>query len=463
MANLSPRKSTVTIATAAAVSFVLYRIVIWRARSRARKTVDRVAELVQHGKPLIDIHDGHLQNRILMRAIRRAKKWMNLSTKTALPMIGQVGGASIHKRPVLTLSPDYVLKPVLTDHRGLREIAFYEAMEAVSKTPSSQAYSNYLRRGSSQKSGFMILNQIREVIDTLALACAMLVQDEVVVASEAAMKVAWRTVKREAEHLHTLNKYTPPYYGTVGLDAPSPDFPFGVSDETYLMFRDMTANFSRPCVMDLKMGTTTYESDAPVPKRRKEYGKYTQQSEFGFRIVGMRVYNPTSELADERGYEFYGKQYGRDLKTKDQVKQALKTFFGAGLGRSDSCETVASRGDGDGKENEGGVEQEEVRMKSVSNTLVDLRMIRRWFQENKSLLFCASSLLLVYEGNPSCETPDVTSLKMIDFGRVRRNHPEGDPGYLHGLETLKELLIDIIQDEEKRLGVCARTNKVNNT
>ena len=70
------------------------------------------------------------------------------------PLRGQVGGASVHKKPLLTLEPDYVLKPLLEDHRGVREIAFYEAMAIVgsSKADGIRAYRNFVKGSSSSNS-----------------------------------------------------------------------------------------------------------------------------------------------------------------------------------------------------------------------------------------------------------------------------------------------------------------------
>jgi hypothetical protein len=68
---------------------------------------------------------------------------MSLSEDYAKPMVGQVGGVSVHKNPLLTLAPDYVLKPLLLDHRGIREIAFYEAIRILSQNPSKTVYANF--------------------------------------------------------------------------------------------------------------------------------------------------------------------------------------------------------------------------------------------------------------------------------------------------------------------------------
>jgi hypothetical protein len=85
----------------------------------------------------------------------------------------------------------------------------------------------------------------------------------------------------------------------------------------------------------------------------------------------------------------------------------------------------------------------------MSNILVQLRPIRRWFEENKSLRFYASSLLFIYEGDvTNSPNPDMTTVKMIDFGRVRRESG-GDQGYITGLSTVKNIFADLLSDDEQ--------------
>ena len=48
-------------------------------------------------------------------------------------MLGQLGGISLNKKPILTLPPDYILKPLRTDARGFREIGFYEMLKFASQ------------------------------------------------------------------------------------------------------------------------------------------------------------------------------------------------------------------------------------------------------------------------------------------------------------------------------------------
>jgi hypothetical protein len=364
---------------------------------------------------------------------------MSLSEDYAKPMVGQVGGVSIHKKPLLTLAPDYVLKPLLIDHRGIREIAFYEAIRILSQNPSKTVYANFLTGGKKKQSA---VNRFGEVFDTLALALAIFMQDSIVRESEEALKDAWKSVKREIEEIRRLANFTAPYYGVMGQRgvSASPDCPFGISEGAHLLLNDLTINFSKPCVMDLKMGTQTYEPDAPEEKCLRESGKYLQQTQFGFRIVGMRIYDPKHADADSKGFRHFDKSYGRSLTTRESLLKAMQLFFSAGIKPVDPAQAqnnTNTNGNGD--------VQEKVRTRAISNMLLELRPFRRFFDENKSLRFYASSLLIVCDVSKE----NTASIKMIDFGRVRRD-PAGDHACSIGLSTLKHMLADVLEEEEER-------------
>jgi Inositol polyphosphate kinase len=251
------------------------------------------------------------------------------------PMIGQVGGTGCNKKPILTLLPDYVLKPLLYDHRGIREIAFYEAIRIITQSPAHHVhhtYSTFLTgreqpskshiivastntasSSSSSSSFWSILRSsiaiTRDYTDTIAMAIAIFVQDPLVLQSERALRDTWRSIQREIDMIRQLQKFTPPYYGvimmnhmhhcssssndnnnhniyndkdssrhdTVSVNKISssscssngttgthhhivdPTMLYGTSfDDAHLLLQDLTINYSKPCVMDLKMGVQTY-------------------------------------------------------------------------------------------------------------------------------------------------------------------------------------------------------------
>lgn len=433
-------------------------------------------------------------------------------------MIGQVGGVSEHKRPLLTLEPDYVMKPVQTDHRGMREIFLYEAVKVLSKNRNSHpAYASLLtgtskkhhqqmqpqmqpqpqsNSNNTQNSNTQIIHAsgLTDFWDTLAMWLAMKTNDPVVAEYEKLINKSWKALKKEVDTLRRLAAFIPSYYGVVGQRSPM-SMPkgeeqahraanklngkhstlnashFGMSLEAHLLLTDVTANFRKPCVMDIKMGSHTYEPDAPEEKRLREIAKYPQQETFGFRIVGMRFYDPSHSESDKAGFRFLRKEHGRTLATTDDIVDSLRLFLSSGCTKGDDApeneaeqnnetasqeeghdvlKTKASTLSSNGGDGQSTTAQERIRIRVLSNFLAQLRPIMGFFDENKALCFYSSSLLLVYEGDRNAPNADVTSIKMIDFGRVRRQ-PGGDHGYRLGLRTLKTVMDQAKNEEKQRL------------
>ena len=75
----------------------------------------------------------------------------------------------------------------------------------------------------------------------------------------------------------------------------------------YIQLADATKDFRFPCIseppvipfifscvafaVDLKVGRVTYDPLATAAKRHRESSKYPWQSELGFRITGMKIYD----------------------------------------------------------------------------------------------------------------------------------------------------------------------------
>lgn len=395
----------------------------------------------------IEVENPELRRRILDKSMRRATKWIKLSQE-ATPMVEQVGGRK-NKKPVLTMSNEYVLKPLSIDHRGIREVAFYEAL-SVAQSRSNQQYTQFLsiftdtpnnRRSSSSR--IALMRKPIEILDALAMTLAMLARDSQVQEAEANLRRAWRAVRQEVECINHLNKFVPRYFGVVKHEEGGRILSFrgkldnGISpleyfylDGAYLLLSRLSERFSRPCIMDVKMGQVTFEPDAPEEKIQRESIKYPKQEVYGFRITGMRIYDPSHPDADENGCRFFDKDYGRSLHTPESVREAFRLFF--------SCDT----NNDNAEDNSDG----QLRRRVVSNVLLEVRSLRKWFEDvNKNLEFRASSLLLIYDADQS-SNGDVAMVRMIDFGRVRRK-AGGDPGYRFGLRTVKKLLTDLLAEE----------------
>lgn len=479
----------------------------WRARKRAKIAADRVQAMIKPG-PLINAEDKLVCENVVNASIRRASKWISfqLRAEDGSVMIGQVGGVSAHKRPVLTLEPDYVMKPVQRDHRGMREIFLYEAVKVLSKNRNSHPYASLLtgtngkkqhtqqsqphmqpqpQHSPQQASNLQLIQAsgLTELWDTLAMWLAMKMDDPVVSEYEKLISKSWKALRREVDTLRRLAAFIPSYYGVVGQRSPMTlpkgemqaheavngnaldSSHYGMALEAHLLLTDITANFRKPCVMDIKMGSQTYEPDAPEDKRLRENAKYPQQETFGFRIVGMRFYDPDHPDADENGFRFFQKEYGRSLSTLEDLADALRLFLSSGCVKSSeesendsndkkpnspSRDSISKPVSPNNSSAEPEAAHEHLRIRVLKSLAAQLRPIMGFFDENKTLCFYSSSLLLVYEGDRNAPNKNVTDIKMIDFGRVRRE-PGGDHGYRWGLRTLKTLMDKVMKEEKLRL------------
>mmetsp|Transcript_27261 Transcript_27261/g.39068 ORF Transcript_27261/g.39068 Transcript_27261/m.39068 type:complete len:344 (+) Transcript_27261:2-1033(+) len=331
----------------------------------------------------------------------------------------QVGGFS--HPPVLKMEPNFILKPLHSNNRGLRELAFYEAIRTCcsSSFRIDNEVANYLES--------MRINTIEEdttenvgmfptigrnhaitswgILDKLVLWIATtLIPDPCLLDAENSLLLSRNILQKEVQMLRQLSHFVPSYHGL------SPTAQGG----DYIVLRDLTAHYTNPCVLDLKMGVQTYEPDDSWEKQVKNKCKYPQQELFGLRIVGMRIIcHDTTD--DPQRYQLYDKHYGYSITSETQLQAAFRLYF---------------------------TSNRQIQKSVILEFTNQLQNIRSWFEQNQSLCFYSSSLLLVYDGcgnNDNATSSRRPILRMIDLGHVRRNLG-GDHGYLFGIQTLEKHL-----------------------
>jgi inositol-polyphosphate multikinase len=182
-----------------------------------------------------------------------------------------------------------------------------------------------------------------------------------------------------------------------------------------IVLENVTAGFKRPNVIDLKLGARLWNDDAPEAKRRKldETSKVTTSGSLGFRIAGMKVYQPDGKgkaedgaeehvEAEEDGYKSYDKYYGRGL-TADNVHVAFEKFFGGE-------ETLKKHG----------------RTRSVAKRLArEVRNVAEVLEKTESRMYSAS-ILMVYEGDEEAIEAALDEEKRR--GAMRRANPGPENG-----------------------------------
>lgn len=374
-------------------SVIVLSLLVYRKRTNEERRSDGncVWSSVGNGKqgsnassPMFDYRNPILSDRIIDMAKQRAKRWMSYQVSGANRMVGQVGGLSKHKRPLLMCDPDLILKPLSLDHRGIREIAFYEAIQASTKRSGFKTYADLFGPRCAKQTVTGLLDWFRN----WKKSCT----------TETQPPYDEKLVELETKLLHRIELFTPEYLGIVQYSEDSSstgmieDGLFGMNSTWYIVLRNLTTHFSKPCVMDLKMGTETYEPDAPEDKILRERSKYPMQGEFGFRVVAMRIYSPADVEACDDGYIYFPKKFGRSLESRNQIKLAMRTFFG---GNHLSKEVRANRST------------------AIKKILTKLKLILGWFLDNTCFTFSASSLLMVYEG-----ATEANELEGVDQGMI---------------------------------------------
>jgi len=98
----------------------------------------------------------------------------------------------------------------------------------------------------------------------------------------------------------------------------------GLKKQVAVIMEDLTYGYSKPCVMDIKMGTKTYAEDTnPFKKKlRQMKDDGTTSSRYGLRITGYRTYNIKTSQFQE-----CTKEAAERITSLDLFETNIHTFF----------------------------------------------------------------------------------------------------------------------------------------
>jgi 1D-myo-inositol-tetrakisphosphate 5-kinase/inositol-polyphosphate multikinase len=253
--------------------------------------------------------------------------------------------------------------------------------------------------------------------------------------------------------------FFPSFFGTTD-ELPSDEMG-PMSDIPGMILEDITFSFEHPCLIDIKIGQQTFEPTASLIKINNEILKYPYQELLGFRISGMKVWNPNLNR-----YHFFDKHFGRSLVPPASARRARTDHISES---EKKCVVFALalffyRSFDSGSDNNSTMGGFCVEL--LQHIIAKLESLLKWMKSQTFFKFYSSSILIVYDSDTveehrgwfmsergfSDSNEQYCRVKMIDFAHAVDNlrtndisvsEHDLDLGYIYGLTNLIAALQDV--------------------
>ncbi|KAL9089730.1 MAG: hypothetical protein Q9159_002377 [Coniocarpon cinnabarinum] len=249
-----------------------------------------------------------------------------------------------------------------------------------------------------------------------------------------------------------------------------PFFGKKIDTDLHIVLENVTAGFVKPNTLDVKLGARLWDDDARPEKRQRldKVSMETTSHDLGFRIAGMRVWQPEGHGKSPKSpgaYKNFDKVYGRTF-TADTIRRGFEDFFFEGPSHKRKLSALR-RGiltlcEAEVQEIEQQLEKLETRIYSASILFV--------YEGDNGALDCAFSAFEELqrkedaaeeavgtdaEGEEELEEeeedmPKLHAVKLIDFAHAHWTPGEGrDENMLKGVRSVRRILGQMLKDHEK--------------
>ncbi|KAF2539209.1 hypothetical protein F2Q68_00023130 [Brassica cretica] len=204
-----------------------------------------------------------------------------------------------------------------------------------------------------------------------------------------------------------IRRYFPVYHGTQAVE--------GSDGAAMIVLENLLSKYSKPSVMDVKMGSRTWYPEASEEYIRKCLRKDARSTTVssGFRISGFEVY-------DHKELSFWkpDRKLLNGIKV-DGVRLALRKFVS-----SNTLSDTSSKPDAAFASSVYG---------GSNGVLTQLLELKTWFENQTFYHFNSCSILIIYENESIHDDGARAQVKLVDFAHVHDGNGVIDHNFLGGL------------------------------